>query len=90
MRGYRNYKLNHSRTLHNLYDENYNAYHMMRVKQKPTNAQKQFIEHLTKLLTNNNIKPVAQANGDRYTYAIVIKRLLSQCREHNINTKYNS
>lgn len=84
-----NYNINHNRHTTNLYNKNYDAYHQMRLKQKPTNAQKQFIEHLTKLLIDNNIEPIAEANGDRYTHATVINRLLSQCREYDINTKYN-
>lgn len=85
-----NYNLNHSRQITNLSNRNYNAYYMMRLKQKPTSAQKEFIDHLTKLLKENNVEPVALANGDRYQHTIVIKQLLWQCKQNNINTKYNN
>lgn len=85
-----NYKLKHNRSLGNLYNRNYEAYHMMRLQQKPTSAQKTFAAHLIRLLNYNNITPVVNINknADRYIYTTYINRLLWQCRENNIDTKY--
>jgi hypothetical protein len=85
-----NYNLKHNRPLGNLYNRNYEAYHMMRLRQKPTDAQKTFVMHMIKLLNNNGITPVVNINedADRYIYTTYINRLLWQCRENNIDTRY--
>lgn len=85
-----NYNLKHNRPLGNLYNRNYEAYHMMRLRQKPTGAQKTFVTHMIKLLNDNNIAPVVNIDedADRCVYATYINRLLRQCRENNIDTRY--
>lgn len=87
-----NYNINHNRTLTNLYNKSYDEYHIMRLKQKPTGNQKKFVNHMLKLLSEQNIEPVIQFDetADRYTYTLYIKRLLYQCRQNNINTSYQN